>query len=185
MPCAPEAAAESLGEAISVASADDETIAGLSSLLVETVAGGGSVGFMHPLPSEAARAFWTDSLAAAARGDRVILVARLQGQVAATVTLRLDAPQNQPHRADVAKLMTRPSLRDRGLARALMAEAERIAAARGRWLLTLDTAAEDGAAGFYERQGYECAGVIPDYALKPLGGLTATVIYYKQLPSVR
>jgi hypothetical protein len=62
-----------------------------------------------------------------------------------------------------------------------MIEAERLAAARGRTLLTLDTAEEDGAAGLYERLGFQFAGAIPDYALKPLGGLTATRIYFKRI----
>ena len=77
--------------------------------------------------------------------------------------------------------MTRPSHRGRGVARALMLEAERTAVERGRTLLTLDTAAEDGAAGLYEGPGYERAGVIPDYAHKPHGGLSATIVLYKKL----
>jgi ribosomal protein S18 acetylase RimI-like enzyme len=91
-------------------------------------------------------------------------------------------PDNQQHRAEVSKLMTALAHRRRGIARALMLEAERIAAARGRILLTLDTAAEeDGAAGFYERLGYCRAGTIPDYAYKPLGGLVATILHYKRI----
>ena len=77
--------------------------------------------------------------------------------------------------------MTLPSARGRGVARALVRDAERIAVQRGRTLLTLDTAAEDGAAGFYERLGYCKVGAIPDYALKPHGGLVATIIYFKRL----
>ena len=100
---------------------------------------------------------------------------------AGTVTLDLDTPPNQPHRADIAKLMTALRWRGRGVARALMIEAERVAAARGRTLLTLDTAEEDGAAGLYERLGFTFAGAIPDYAFKPLGGLTVTILYYKAL----
>ncbi len=145
------------------------------------VAGGGSVSFMHPLAPETAAEFWARSLAAADAGKRVVLGATLDGELAGTVTLDLDTPPNQPHRADVAKLMTRVRHRGRGVARALMLEAERIAAADGRTLLTLDTASEDGAAGLYEALGYEFAGAIPDYAYKPLGGLTATLLYFKRL----
>ena len=126
---------------------DGETVDALAEMLVEVVAHGGSVSFMHPLASADAKAFWTGSLAAAQAGDRVVLGAREDGRLVATVTLLLDCPPNQPHRAEIAKLMTRVHARGRGLARALMLEAERIAVARGRTLITLDTAEEDGAAG--------------------------------------
>ena len=98
-----------------------------------------------------------------------------------TVTLHLDCPPNQPHRGEIAKMMTRVSQRGRGVARALMVEAERIACERGRTLLTLDTAADEGAGPFYEKLGFVKAGVIPDYALKPHGGLCATIIYWKRI----
>jgi GNAT superfamily N-acetyltransferase len=158
-----------------------DTIAALSDLLIETVAAGGSVSFMHPLSAEAAAAFWTRSLAAADAGERVILGAYDTGQLVGTVTLLLDTPPNQPHRAEIAKMMTRLNHRGRGIARALLQEAERQAADRGRTLLNLDTAEEEGAAGFYEKQGYTRAGVIPDYAYKPHGGLCGTIIYWKRL----
>jgi ribosomal protein S18 acetylase RimI-like enzyme len=153
----------------------------LSEILIEVVAAGGSVSFMHPLAREAAEAFWADSLAAAGRGKRVVLGAWLGGVLAGTVTLLLDLPPNQPHRAEIAKLMTRPSHRGRGVARALMVEAERQAVARSRTLLVLDTAADGGASVFYEKLGYVLAGIIPDYALKPHGGLTATMLYWKRI----
>jgi GNAT superfamily N-acetyltransferase len=161
--------------------ASPETIEALVDLLIETVASGASVTFMHPLSPDLARRFWASSLAAAARGERVILGAREHDRLIATVTLSLDMPDNQQHRAEISKLMTAMSYRRHGIARALMHEAEGIAAARGRILLTLDTAAEDGAAGFYERLGYCRAGMIPDYAYRPHGGLVATILYYKRL----
>src|SRR5580693_7906809 len=126
----------------------------LSELLVETVANGGSVSFMHPLPFEIADAFWRDSLAAAARGDRVVLGAFDGATLVATVTLLLGLPPNQPHRAEIAKMMTRISHRHRGIATALMRAAEQIALQRGRALLVLDTAVEDGASRLYERLGF-------------------------------
>ena len=157
------------------------TIGALADILVEVVANGGSVSFMDPLAPEAAAAFWARSLAAADAGRRVVLGAWAEGELAGTVTLDLETPPNQPHRADIAKLMTALRWRGRGVARALMIEAERLAAARGRSLLTLDTAEEDGAAGLYEALGYQFAGAIPDYALKPQGGLTGTRIYFKRI----
>jgi GNAT superfamily N-acetyltransferase len=153
----------------------------LSEMLVETVAHGGSVSFMHPLPLAAAEAFWRDSLGAAARGERIVLGAFDGDQLIGTVTLLLNLPPNQPHRAEIAKMMTRLSHRHRGVATALLRAAERIALERGRWLLVLDTAEDEGAAGLYERLGFQLTGVIPDYALKPHGGLTGTLIYWKRL----
>ena len=156
------------------------TRAALIEMLIETVAHGGSVGFMHPLAPEQADAFWKDSLAAADRGERIVLGAFDANHLVGTVTLLLALPPNQPHRAEIAKMMTRISHR-RQVARALMRTAESIAIARGRTLLVLDTAVENGAAGLYERLGFKLAGTIPDYALKPHGGLTGTMIYSKRI----
>lgn len=161
--------------------ADPQTVHLLSRLLTETVAHGGSVSFMHPLPPEVATAFWQGTLAAAARGERVVLGAWASEVLVGTVTLHLDCPPNQPHRAEIAKMMTLPAWRGRGVATALMREAERLAALHGRTLLVLDTASDGGAAALYERLGFILAGEIPGYALKPHGGLTGTRLYYKQL----
>lgn len=157
----------------------------LSEILVEVVAHGGSVSFMHPLALEAAEAFWDGSLAAAARGERIVLGAFDDESLVGTVTLLLDLPPNQPHRAEIAKLMTRVSHRGRGVAKALMRAAERMAVERARTLLVLDTAVEDGASTLYEGLGFALAGVIPDYAFKPHGGLTGTKIYWKRLGAER
>lgn len=161
--------------------ASPDTIAALSEMLVETVAHGGSVSFMHPIPLQAAETFWQDSLGAAARGERIVFGAFDGESLIGTVTLLLNLPPNQPHRAEIAKMMTRLSHRHRGVATVLLREAERIALERGRWLLVLDTAEDEGAAGLYERLGFKLTGVIPDYALKPHGGLTGTLIYWKRL----
>ncbi len=165
---------------IKVLNASPDIRAMLSEILVETVANGGSVSFMHPLASEVADAFWENSLAAAARGERIVLGAFDDEKLIGTVTLLLDCPPNQPHRAEIAKLMTRISHRGRGVAKALMAAAESMAVERARALLVLDTAAEGGASGLYERLGFQLAGVIPDYAFKPHGGLNGTMIYWKR-----
>lgn len=163
------------------ASPNDRVITALADIIIEVVANGGSVSFMQPLARDVATAFWKDSLAQAATGNRVVLGAWDGDALIGTVTLDLATPPNQPHRADIAKLMTRVSHRGRGIARALMIEAERIAIERARTLLVLDTAEEEGAAGLYEGLGYRRVGVIPGYALKPLGGLTGTIIYYKPI----
>ncbi len=153
----------------------------LSDMLIEVVASGGSVSFVHPLAPDAAAAFWDGALAAADRGERIVLGAWDGETLVGTVTLLLDLPPNQPHRAEIAKMMTRPSYRGRGVATALMREAELAAIERGRTLLVLDTATEDGASGLYERLGFILAGTIPDFALKPHGGLTGTNFYWKRI----
>ena len=162
-------------------SASPDIRAMLRDMLIETVANGGSVSFMHPLSREAADAFWRDSLASAERGERIVFGAFDGAKLVGTVTLLLGLPPNQPHRAEIAKMMTRLSHRHRGVATALLREAERTAIEHGRWLLVLDTAEDEGAAGLYERVGFQLAGLIPDYAFKPYGGLTGTLIYWKRL----
>ena len=153
----------------------------LSEILIETVASGGSVSFMHPLAPEMAEGFWRESLASADRNERIVLGAFDCERLVGTVTLLLHLPPNQPHRAEIAKMMTRISHRGRGVATALMREAERMAVERGRTLLVLDTAVDGGASGLYERFGFQLTGIIPDYALKPHGGLTGTMIYWKRI----
>ena len=153
----------------------------LAELLVETVAHGGSVSFMHPLPLDVARAFWEGALAAAERAERVVFGATVEGELVGTVTLILDLPPNQPHRAEIAKMMTRVANRNQGIASTLLRAAEAEAVARGRSLLVLDTASDGGAARLYESLGFTFAGELPDYALKPHGGLTGTRLYWKQI----
>src|SRR5258706_13172808 len=136
---------------------------------------------MHPLALEVADTFWEGSLAAAARGERIVLGAFNGESIVGTVTLLLDCPPNQPHRAEIAKLMTRVSHRGRGIAKALMQAAEGIAIERSRTLLVLDTAVEGGASELYEGLGYTAAGRCPRYAFKPHGGLTGTRIYWKRI----
>ena len=154
---------------------------GLRELMMEVVAAGASVHFMHPLQPRDADAFWDGSLAAAARGERIILGAWDGEVLAGTVTLQLLCPPNQPHRGEIAKMMTRLSHRGRGVATALLHAAETLAVRHKRNLLVLDTARDEGASGFYEKHGYILAGEIPDYALRPHGALTATMIYWKRI----
>ncbi len=153
----------------------------LTDLLIETVASGGSVSFMHPLDRGTARTFWDAALDSAARGERVVLSAWDGETLVGTVTLMLNCPPNQPHRAEISKMMTRVSHRGRGIATALMRAAEACAVERARTLLVLDTAVEDGASALYERLGFTLTGIIPDYALKPHGGLTGTMVYWKRI----
>lgn len=154
-------------------------VARLAEILVATVAAGGSVHFMHPVSPEEAAAYWREALADSV--GRVVLGAFIAERLVGTVTLWLGTPPNQPFRGEIWKLMTDPAVRRRGIARALMVEAERLAVLHGRSLLNLDTAIEGGAAPLYESLGWIRAGEIPDYAYKPHGGLVGTAIYYKRL----
>ncbi|MCB8876150.1 GNAT family N-acetyltransferase [Acidisoma silvae] len=158
-----------------------ETIMQLAALLVETVAHGGSVSFMHPLAPEAARAFWDSALASAGRGQRVVFGAWHGNSLIGTLSLVTALPENQPHRAEIAKMMVAVRHRGQGIASALLRAAEAEAARLGRTHLMLDTASDGGAAGLYERHGFIFAGEIPDFALKPQGGLTGTRLYWKRI----
>ena len=153
----------------------------LADVLIDCVEGGASVSFMLPLARGKALAFWRGVVDSVARGERTLVVAEDAHGIAGTVQLITDMPDNQPHRADVAKLLVRRRARGAGIGRRLMEAVEHDACDQGRHLLVLDTAS-DGAARLYERLGWQRAGVVPDYALLPRGGLCATTFYYKQLP---
>jgi ribosomal protein S18 acetylase RimI-like enzyme len=117
-----------------------------------------------------------------ADGTRLLLVAKKAGRIVGSVQLDLDTPPNQPHRAEVRKLMVRPDSRRQGIARALMAEVERLAGARKRSLLTLDTRTGDSAEPLYASMGYKIVGVVPGYCLDPFTPrLDSTTIMYKTL----
>ena len=170
--------------AIRPVEACERSLEDLSTLLVETVASGGSVSFLHPLAPAEARAFWTGALESAACGERAVLGAFEGERIVGTVTLFLAFPPNQPHRGEIGKLMTAVSHRGRGIASALMAAAEALARERGKSHLVLDTAEEEGAAPLYERLGFEPAGRIPHFAFKPQGGLTGTLLFWKPIASL-
>ncbi|HSE06682.1 MAG TPA: GNAT family N-acetyltransferase [Methylomirabilota bacterium] len=159
---------------------DDREIEGLADVLIDCVAGGASVSFMHPLSRERALAFWRHVAKDAASGGRAVLVAEDARGVCGTVQLVLDQPENQPHRADLSKLLVHRRVRRQGLGEALMRAAEIMARECGKTLLVLDTASDD-AERLYERLGWERVGVIPGYALLPQGGLCRTTVYYRNI----
>jgi len=158
----------------------DAELDGLVDVLVDCVAGGASVSFMSPLTRERARAYWCDVAAGVARGERALLVAEDGLGVVGTVQLLLDLPENQPHRADLAKMLVHRRARRQGVGARLLAGAEATARGLGRTLLVLDTASDD-AARLYRRAGWQRVGAIPDYALLPDGPPCPTVIYYREL----
>ena len=155
-------------------------IRGLAELLIDCVAGGASVSFMHPLSPEKAIAFWTGVADDVAAGGRALFVADDEHGIVGTVQLVLDLPENQPHRADVSKMLVHRRARRRGIGAALMRAAEAHARAAGRSLLVLDTASPD-AERLYARLGWQLCGVIPRYALLPNGEPCATSYFYRDL----
>ncbi|WP_195321669.1 MULTISPECIES: GNAT family N-acetyltransferase [Klebsiella] len=154
----------------------------LTDILVSCVNGGASVSFMLPFAPETATAFWLRMAQSVAAGERVVLAAAdAEQRLVGTVQLITDQPENQTHRADVAKLLVHQNARRQGLANALMARLEAIAREQGKSVLVLDTATGSGAEKFYVQCGWEKAGEIPRYALMPDGELTATSLFYKFL----
>jgi GNAT superfamily N-acetyltransferase len=165
------------------ASLEARVVEGLAEVLLDCVEGGASVGFMHPLPRARALAFWQNALASAARGERIVLVAEEgdSNTILGTVQVVLAMPDNQPHRAEVAKMQVHRRARRRGLGAALMRAAEAEAREAGKTLLVLDTVTGGDAERLYARLGWQRCGVIPGYALWPQGGLCSTTVFYRVL----
>jgi GNAT superfamily N-acetyltransferase len=153
----------------------------LASVLVDCVEGGASVSFMSPFPQDQALAFFRKVEGSVSLGDTVLLAARLAGKIVGTVQLGLDTPPNQPHRADIKKLLVHRSARGHGVGAALMARAEEEARRRGRWLLVLDTVPGENGHRLYLREGWTQTGLVPDYALFPDGRPCDTAIMWKRL----
>lgn len=143
----------------------EANLAGLTEILHASVMAGASINFILPYEASDAARFWTGRVLPGVRsGKLVMLAAWLEGRITGTVQLDCDTPPNQPHRAELRKLMVHPDFRNRGVARALMADIEAIATARGRRLITLDTRTGDKAEPLYASLGYVTVGVVPAYA---------------------
>jgi GNAT superfamily N-acetyltransferase len=160
---------------------DDAQIDGLARLLIDCVDGGASVSFMHPLTPERAAAFWRRVAQGVAGGERALLIAEDARGICGTVQLVLAQPENQPHRADLAKMLVHRRARRQGLGAALMRAAEATARESGKTLLVLDAVTDGDAARLYQRLGWVRVGDIPDYALFPGGGLCSTTVFYRKL----
>lgn len=159
-----------------------DDIAALCEVLIDCVDGGASVSFMQPLSRAKAQDFWLEVAKSTDLGERALIVARdSHDHIVGTVQVILRQPENQPHRADISKLLVHRTARNHGLGAALMATAETSAKAAGKHVLVLDTATGGGAESLYERLGWQLCGRIPDYAKWPSGGLCATTIYYKHI----
>ncbi len=155
----------------------------LAEILIACVNAGASVSFMAPLAREKAEGFWDSVADAVDRGERALLVAKEygSGRLVGTLQVLLKQPENQPHRADLAKMLVHPEARRRGVGAQLLNCAENVARSAGKTLLVLDTATGGDAERLYHRSGWVRVGVIPDYALWPDGRLCGTTIFYKFL----
>ena len=156
-------------------------IAELADVLIDCVAGGAPVTFLHPLPEARAEAFWRSVADDVAAGRRALLVAEDESGIVGTVQLVFPPFENQPHRADLAKMLVHRRARRRGLGAALMQAAEQVAAECGRTLLVLDTATGSDAERLYARLGWQRVGVIPDYSLMPQEGMCDTTYFYRRI----
>jgi len=161
-------------------SLSDAGAQGLARVLIDCVEGGASVGFMHPLSMETALAFWRRVGREVETGARALLVAEDAAGIVGTVQIVLEQPENQPHRADLSKMLVHRRARRRGIGAALMRAAEDAARRSRKSLLVLDTASGD-AERLYARMGWTLVGVIPDYALWPRGGFCGTSLFYRKL----
>ena len=155
----------------------------LADVLIDCVEGGASVSFMLPITRARALSFWHEVAMRVAARERALLVARDESGICGTVQLNLKLPENQPHRADLAKMLVHRRARRQGLGAVLMRSAEITARECGKTLLVLDTVTGGEADRLYERLGWTRVGVIPGYALMPDGAPCGTTIYYRELAS--
>jgi GNAT superfamily N-acetyltransferase len=157
-------------------------VAELADVLLDCVEGGASVSFMLPLARETALSFFRTVCSAVERGERVLLIAEdAEKRIVGTVQLVLSLPENQPHRADVVKLLVHRRMRRRGVAARLMAAVDLEARKEARTLLVLDTVTGGDAERIYERAGWQRVGVVPKYALMPTGAFCSTTFFFKDL----
>jgi GNAT superfamily N-acetyltransferase len=156
-----------------------EFLDALAGVLADCVAGGASVGYMEPFSQVDARAVYEEYVRDAEQGRRIILGAFVNGDLVGTAQLVLAVPPNQPHRAEVARVLVHRSARRRGIAQQLMEQLEREARSEGKTLLVLDAVTGGDAARLYERIGWNTVGVIPGYALYPDGRVCDTTVFWK------
>ena len=160
---------------------DEAQIEALAAVSIDCVEGGASVGFMQPFTHDRALAFWRKVAQGVAAGERALLVAEDAGGICGTVQLIIGQMENQPHRADLAKMLVHRRARRQGLGAALMRAAEALARDCGKTLLVLDAVSGGDAARLYERLGWTRVGDVPRFALFPQGGFCSTTYYYRDL----
>ena len=156
-------------------------VAALAGVLLDCVQGGASVSFMASLTKAEAEAFFEKVVEGVQRGERILLAAFIDSQLVGTVQIILATPPNQPHRADVAKLLVLKSARKQGVGARLMESVDEASRQAGKTLLVLDTVTGDPAERLYMRLGWNKVGVIPNYALYPDGRFCDTTVFWKQV----
>ena len=173
------------------AAAYEAAIPVLAMLLVDAVEGGASVNFLAGVTDEQARAWWAERLPKVVDGTITALVARAdpadrtggagEPSIVGSTLLIRSRNQNSPHRAEIAKVIVHRSARRRGIGRVLMAAAEEVARAEGRWLLILDTEAGTAADSLYRALGWQVLGTMPNHAMRSDGTLAPTTYFWKDL----
>jgi GNAT superfamily N-acetyltransferase len=160
----------------------DADIRGLVGVLLDAVGSGAAVSFLATLTRETAERWWRSTLAGAPQGAAVLVARDAHSAIVGTVQLQPCWAPNQPHRADIAKLLVHRSARRHGLGTRLMQAIEEEARRGGYTLLVLDTRRADPADRLYRRLGWTVVGTIPRFALDP-DGVTPheTVVFYKDL----
>ncbi|MDQ6666559.1 MAG: GNAT family N-acetyltransferase [Acidobacteriota bacterium] len=156
-------------------------LAALAEVLLDCVEGGASVSFMASLSKTAAESFFEKSLKGVENGERILLAAFIDSKLVGTVQILTAMPPNQPHRADIAKLLVLRSARARGVGTRLMEYVEKASRNAGKTLLVLDTVTGGSAEKLYLRLGWTRVGVIPNYALFPDGRPCDTTFFWKDL----
>jgi GNAT superfamily N-acetyltransferase len=156
-------------------------LAGLCDVLIDCVEGGASVNFMRPMTQAKAETYWRGIAESLRRNERALVIAADdRGEILGTVQAVWAPQENQPHRADISKMLVRRTARRHGIGALVLAAAERAAFEAGKTLLVLDTASPE-AERLYERSGWQRVGTVPRYALMPDGPFCSTVIFYKDL----
>jgi ribosomal protein S18 acetylase RimI-like enzyme len=156
-------------------------IPALTGILRDAVANGASVGFMEWNSDADYDRYWQGIAADVAAGHVLLFVASDETGIVGTAQLHPVGKPNQPHRAEIAKVLVHSRARRRGIGEALMRAAEVAALALGRDLLVLDTDEAGAARRLYNRLGWTEVGTIPRYALMPDGRDCGSTFFYKTL----
>ncbi|AJY46203.1 GNAT family N-acetyltransferase [Martelella endophytica] len=163
------------------ADALEAALPAMVALLEDSLDDNASMGFMAPFDGPSVRKFWQQTAAGIRSGSHILFIAEEAGEIVGTVQVGFAQKANQPHRADLMKLIVLRSARGRGIARRLMEAAEAESLRQGRWLLVLDTATGSPAEAIYPRLGWNRVGEIPLYALNPDGSYCGSTYFYKKL----
>lgn len=161
----------------------DQHLDDLTDIFYSTVNSGAAIGYLAPLSTEDATVFWSNDIKPnLLSGERLLFAISVGQLIVGVVQLIVKMPPNQPHRAELAKLMVHPKYRRKGLASILVTKAEACAISMGKTLITFDTRTGDSSEDFYRSRGFKTAGIIPQFALDTDGkNYHGTTLMYKHL----